>query len=581
MRIIRSTVVIGVALLLAVFLQPPTSEGQAPPPPTSTDFEYDILPGIQQANRLSNGWHELQTARGGWTDWLALDFVAEAQSPPDAPDVHEVLPGIQPGYDGPLTSEEAARRYFVSTDIRMTCGWHATCAYYIDADGNQRPPLPDYGIDMAYLTAGEVAGKRVWAALQAVDVSGGDLTARVKSVHRPGDGSDCMSVEVDVLTADLSPIAVLRYSHTIPGVAEGDSVAIADIRGEIAMTLVGRVARPNDENGVVDLDEDGIGCKTGGAHLHQSRGRGSDVSWLQRNRDTTDATVGFPDPPAPNRVFCSDTWIFRIQPGAASATAVAACPAARYQLTLAAGANGSLSAAPAAETTGYLSGTAVTVTATPHTGYQIASWGGACTATGTDDTTCELIMDAAKTASVTFTADAPPTPTAPPRPPPRPDPYVWIQLVTGVNTVVWPGATILTATITEDIPISIIWYWDADAGETGEWISYVTNPDAPAATKRLKMLRTGETYVIRATEDYAWRVRRPASSRSARAQVAETPSEPGWTATVTCASGFGPIRLRAAPTEAEAITAANWIIDHPHGCAGSGIYTISDESGGG
>ena len=163
----------------------------------------------------------------------------------------------------------------------------------------------------------------------------------------------------------------------------------------------------------------------------------------------------------------------------------------------------------------------------------------------------------------------------------RRPPYVTIHLRVGVNTVVWPGATILTATITEDIPISIIWYWDADAGETGEWISYVTNPDAPAATKRLKMLHTGRTYVVRATENYAWQVRRPASSRSARAQVAETPSEPGWTATVTCASGFGPIRLGAAPTEAEAITAANWIIDHPHGCAGSGIYTISDESGGG
>ena len=172
------------------------------------------------------------------------------------------------------------------------------------------------------------------------------------------------------------------------------------------------------------------------------------------------------------------------------------------------------------------------------------------------------------------------TPTAPPQPLP-PDPYVTIHLRVGVNTVVWPGATILTATITEDIPISIIWYWDADAGETGEWISYVTNPDAPEATKRLKMLHTGRTYVVRATENYAWQVRRPASSRSARAQVAETPSEPGWTATVTCASGFGPIRLGAAPTEAEAITAANWIIDHPHGCAGSGIYTISDESGGG
>ena len=173
------------------------------------------------------------------------------------------------------------------------------------------------------------------------------------------------------------------------------------------------------------------------------------------------------------------------------------------------------------------------------------------------------------------------TPTAPPRPPIIQPQYVTIHLRVGVNTVVWPGATILTATITEDIPISIIWYWDADAGETGEWISYVTNPDAPEAAKRLKKLYTGRTYSFVATRDYDWEVRRAGRSQRANVARAVTPTETGWTATVTCASGFGPIRLGAAPTEAEAITVANWIIDHPHGCAGSGIYTISDESGGG
>ena len=66
MRVIASTALVGVALLLAVFLRPATSEGQVQQPPASTDFEYDVLSGVQQASRLSDGWHPLGNVPSGY-----------------------------------------------------------------------------------------------------------------------------------------------------------------------------------------------------------------------------------------------------------------------------------------------------------------------------------------------------------------------------------------------------------------------------------------------------------------------------------------------------------------------------------
>ena len=68
-----------------------------------------------------------------------------------------------------------------------------------------------------------------------------------------------------------------------------------------------------------------------------------------------------------------------------------------YVLTTSAGANGSVSPAAGAHT--YDAGTSLTVTATPGADHRVASWGGDCSGTAL---TCELTMDANKTASVTF-----------------------------------------------------------------------------------------------------------------------------------------------------------------------------------
>ncbi len=68
-------------------------------------------------------------------------------------------------------------------------------------------------------------------------------------------------------------------------------------------------------------------------------------------------------------------------------------------LTTSAGANGTIYPSPGDHV--YTRGTPVTVTATPDDGYRVASWGGDC---GGKGLTCQLTMDANKTASVSFEA---------------------------------------------------------------------------------------------------------------------------------------------------------------------------------
>ena len=69
-------------------------------------------------------------------------------------------------------------------------------------------------------------------------------------------------------------------------------------------------------------------------------------------------------------------------------------------LTTSAGENGTISPRPGDHV--YTHDTPVTVTATPNTNYEIASWGGDCSSTAKTSSTCELTMDANKSASVTF-----------------------------------------------------------------------------------------------------------------------------------------------------------------------------------
>lgn len=71
-----------------------------------------------------------------------------------------------------------------------------------------------------------------------------------------------------------------------------------------------------------------------------------------------------------------------------------------YRLTTSAGSNGSVTPA-SRDYTCAVPPTEVTVTATPDSGYQVDSWSGACSGSGT---TCRVTMDAHKSVSVTFEA---------------------------------------------------------------------------------------------------------------------------------------------------------------------------------
>jgi len=73
----------------------------------------------------------------------------------------------------------------------------------------------------------------------------------------------------------------------------------------------------------------------------------------------------------------------------------------QYVLTMLTVGNGSITANPAGGT--YAHGTFVALTATPASGFQFTSWSGACSGLGT----CNVLMDAAKSVTATFTAPAP------------------------------------------------------------------------------------------------------------------------------------------------------------------------------
>ncbi len=70
-----------------------------------------------------------------------------------------------------------------------------------------------------------------------------------------------------------------------------------------------------------------------------------------------------------------------------------------------------------------------------------------------------------------------------------------------------------------------------------------------------------------------------AQGAPARGAAGDATAGSAWTATVTCDTGPGPVALTA-PTEQEAIKAANWVVQAPGGCGGAGTYTTSPPAAG-
>ena len=366
---------------------------------------------------------------------------------------YDVLPGLQPGYEGPLAARNAAQRYFTATNLVMTCGWHGVCT---------TPATAGYAIDSVITSSADTKGKTVWAALRAgsgENSTDDDFTAEVSFINGGSDLKEparCKRIEVDILNADMKTVATVLYTHTIATLGLGeDNVELPEEAGEIAMTPVGKVAYKPGTNGGVD--EDNPNCEHGDPHLHLE---GADLErlatplWSNRDYSASNPAspaTGFPVGNVGARTYCSDTWVFKIRPTAPSprATAIAPCPPTP--------------ATPVLSATGRDSRIDLSWTnpntnrADAITGYQIrvrtagADWGewqsvggGATTAHTLDDlengtlytiglraVSARLLRSSASTASATPMAPPTPPPT-PPQPPPEPTCPTGEELVNGV-----------------------------------------------------------------------------------------------------------------------------------------------------
>jgi len=101
-----------------------------------------------------------------------------------------------------------------------------------------------------------------------------------------------------------------------------------------------------------------------------------------------------------------------------SSSATPQAPATNYSLTLTNGGGGTISSSPTGISCGstcsasYPSGTSVTLTETPNSGYTFSGWGGVCSGAGAA-TTCVVSMTQAQSVTATFTVAPPPPPGAP------------------------------------------------------------------------------------------------------------------------------------------------------------------------
>ena len=117
--------------------------------------------------------------------------------------------------------------------------------------------------------------------------------------------------------------------------------------------------------------------------------------------------------PATGHVFsgwsgtCTDTGgTCNLSMNAAKSVTAAFNAIPNYNLMVTSGSGGTVTSIPAGINCGtdcsetYASGTSVTLTATPATGYTFSSWSGACTSTGS----CNVTMDATKSVTATYKA---------------------------------------------------------------------------------------------------------------------------------------------------------------------------------
>ena len=402
--------VVGLALLAALLLSLAPG-GLLGSQAATTGYEREGLVGIQRhqggttTERLwiTDDWHSVADNQYAINPAPVRRGILGAQAATTGYE-WEVLPGIQRDRSGNVT-----------VHLWITDDWHSVAdnQYAIDFAPVGRDILD--GCPHPVTDTSACVSDPVHATFR--NTSGGqELSATFRSI--PETPGSCKGVEATVENQDGAFVGYVRYKHVIHRPLPVDAVALSTLAA--APLLLGTIAVPHPMNPRLEADPpthytnilnaheemvDHIGCENTGPHLHQSTVPGTS-GVVQRNRDAA-AELGISGDWG---CIAPAMWIWKIALSTPAVTATKAptpwvCPST---LTVQSGVGGAVAVDPVGGP--YVADEDVTVTAEPDDGYQIDSWGDDCATTGAGDPTCELAMNAAKTASVTFAADGDDTP---------------------------------------------------------------------------------------------------------------------------------------------------------------------------
>ena len=472
---------------------------------------------------------------------------------------YDILAGIQTAIGGGVASRS----------LTLNCGWHGVC----DPDEDYRGIYPR-GVDIR-----APGGTEVYAVVRAVaDISPSAGVQRAEIVfvgpRRKTDDPDYEGCKrITLRFRDLAKRAsTVTYVHVISDLEVGTTIPLPTEAEQLVRKQIGSVAY-HSSDGQHESVTDGADCTSTGAHLHQEGNVESRSSAIWRNvADEVGETGGFPvyqfepTPREKGTQFCSTLWVFKVKSVGGSPVPVgtATCDDLSYRLDITQPSVGGTFESLTAPNrgNGYSPGTDVSIRARPSERNRFIAWGGDCAGTpATSD--CVLRMHGHKRVSGTFEAIATPVPTAT-----IPN-YVTIRLQEGQNHVPrWPGAYVRVGDAIGSAPIDIVWWWDEHAQA---WLGYFPALVGVPGANTLTHLTPGQPYWVVASGNHTWVI----YLSSARSEESAASFEEGWTGTVTCNAGFNPIRVGPTETEAAAIKAATWIINHRGGCNGDGSYTTS------
>lgn len=243
----------------------------------------------------------------------------------------------------------------------------------------------------------------VYYTLSASKTGSGSLTSTPSGISC---GSDCSESYVIGTSVTVTAAAATGYTFTgWSGACTGTGACTISMTAakSVAATFTQNktyytLSATKSGNGTVASTPAGISC---GADCSESYESGASVA-LTATADSGYTFTGWSG-------ACTGTGDCTVTMNAAKTVAATFTQnATYYTLTTNNSGNGTITSSPAGINCGatcaysYESGTAVTLTITPNTGYTFSGWSGACT--GTD--TCQVTMDTAKSVTATFAVSA-------------------------------------------------------------------------------------------------------------------------------------------------------------------------------